>query len=542
MDIRTFLVDAGWRPWAFVKVQTDEGIVGYGECTCELTQYGVLGVVEDMKPVLVGADPLAFEMRFWDMYRRTRLGSTGGVASKAIGGIEAALLDIKGKSLGISVAELFGGPLRETVPLYWSHFCISRAIAPEMLGVKPVRSMADVVEAAHEVVERGYKALKTNIFTPGDPPVINYQGFGGGPGTTDQVVSRETLRQAVLLFETIRNTVGPDLDIILDLNFNYKPESIKRIAHALEDADLSWLEFDILDIDSVLEVKKGVNVPVSSGEVLYYIDQYRPYFERRAMDIVMLDTAWNGFAQAKKIGDLAQAFQVNVCPHNYYSHLSTFMSANLCAVLPNVQMMEFDVDDVPWRDDLVTVPPEIIDGEMVVPTGPGWGTELNEDEALRRSWDYRVPRISIPTGIEEERADDEEDDQEPRRISFTAFDSLIGPWKDEASSDVVDSGGRSDDSSVLTSAPASVPGSPAHRPSSPPSRPSSPPSRPSSPPSPPSSSPSRPSSPPSRPSSPPPPPSSSPSRPSSPPSRPPTDWGASDDDTKTGPGDDILDE
>jgi galactonate dehydratase len=116
---------------------------------------------------------------------------------------------------------------------------------------------------------------------------------------------------------------------------------------------------------------------------------FLPYFECRAADVFMIDVAWNGFAQSKKIGDLADVYQLNTAPHNYYSHLSSFISASLCAVLPNVRIMEIDIDDVPWKDDLVTVQPQITAGEMKTPTGPGWGTDLNEEGVNAHLWENR---------------------------------------------------------------------------------------------------------------------------------------------------------
>ena len=117
------------------------------------------------------------------------------------------------------------------------------------------------------------------------------------------------------------------------------------------------------------------------------MSDYLPYFQNHAADIFMIDVPWNGFSQSKKIGDLAEVFQHNVAPHNYYSHMSTFISAALCASLPNVRIMEIDIDDIEWKDDLTTVKPEIVDGYMKLPTGPGWGIELNEDVALEHPWD-----------------------------------------------------------------------------------------------------------------------------------------------------------
>jgi galactonate dehydratase len=383
--IETFVVDAGWRPWIFVKVETDDGVTGYGECSDGRNPWAVVGAVEDFAPLLVGQDPRPYEMRFWDMIRGSRQ-SPGGIAAKAIAGIDLALIDIKAKTLGISVVELFGGPTRDWVRLYWSHCGTSRISYSDILGTPPILSMNDVAALGREVVSRGYTALKTNILLPGESAGLYFGGFGGPPGSTDQVVSRQMLRHIETLIGTFRDAVGPDVDINLDLNFNFKPESCKRIAKVLEPFDLLWLEIDMYNPAAIREIKDSTTTRLCTGENLYYMREFIPYLELRAADVLMIDVAWNGFAQSKKIGDLAEAYQINVAPHNYYSHLATFISASLCAVLPNVRIMEMDVDDVPWRKDLVTVQPVIVNGQMKTPTGPGWGTELNEEVARAHSW------------------------------------------------------------------------------------------------------------------------------------------------------------
>jgi galactonate dehydratase len=388
--IETFLVDAGWRPWIFVKIQTDDGLTGYGECSEGRNPQAVAGAIRDFKPLLLGQDPRPYEMRFWDLIRGSRQ-SPGGIAAKAIAGIELALIDIKAKALGISVVELFGGPTRDHVRLYWSHCGATRIHHHRLLGTPPIRCMDDITALGREVVTRGYTALKTNILLPGgllpgDPPGIHFSGFGGPPGSTDQVVSRQLLRHIETLIGAFRDAVGPDVDINLDLNFNFKPESCKRIAKVLEPFDLLWLEIDMYDPQAIREIKDSTSTRICTGENLYYMREFIPYFALRAADVFMIDVAWNGFAQSKKIGDLAEAYQLNVAPHNYYSHLATFIGASLCAVLPNIRIMEIDVDDVPWRNDLVTVQPEIAAGHMKIPTAPGWGTGLNEEAARAHPW------------------------------------------------------------------------------------------------------------------------------------------------------------
>ena len=384
-NIETFVVDAGWRPWTFVKTETDEGVTGYGECSDQRSVHSVPGVIEDLKPLLVGTDPRAFEMRFWDMVRATRQ-SPGGYAAKAMAGIELALVDIKAKALGISVVELFGGPTREKVRLYWSHCGTSRARYQEVLGTPPLRTMDDIAELGREVVERGFTALKTNIVIPGEPASAWFPGFGSGQGTTDLVAPRHLLRHVETLIGTFRDAVGPDVDINLDLNFNFRTEGCMRIAKVLEQFDLLWLEIDMYDPEALLQIKESTTTRICTGENLYYMHDYLPYFELHAADVFMIDVPWNGFSQSKKVGDLAEVYQLNMAPHNYYSHLSSFISASLCAVLPNVRIMEIDIDDVAWKDDLVTSPPEIIDGHMTIPTGLGWGTDLNEEEVKKHLW------------------------------------------------------------------------------------------------------------------------------------------------------------
>ena len=383
--VEPFLVDGGWRPFIFVKVETDEGITGWGECTDPRSPNGVVGTIKDLTPALIGRDPGAYEMRLWDMFRASRQ-SPGGIVAKAIAGIDCALLDVKAKSLGISVTELFGGPTRDTVRVYWSHCGTSRARYPDLLGTPPIRTMEDISDLGREVVQRGFTALKTNIVMPGDPATVYGGGFALGPGSTDGAVTTPVLRHIEELIGTFRDAVGPDVDINLDLNFNFKPESAVRIAQMLEQFDMLWLEIDMYSPEGIRRIRESTNTKICTGENLFYMREYLPYFQIQAADVFMVDVPWNGFTQSKKVGDLAEVFQLNVAPHNYYSHMSTFISASLCAVLPNVRIMEIDIDDVPWKDDLVTDQPKIVDGYMTIPDSPGWGADLIEEELIKHAW------------------------------------------------------------------------------------------------------------------------------------------------------------
>jgi galactonate dehydratase len=381
--LETFFCDAGWRPWIFLKATTDDGLVGWSEITdSHGSPHGLAGIVEDLAPVVEGRDPRAVEGIFWDLYRHTRQ-SPGSVIAKALGGIENALLDLKAKALGVPVYELFGGPTREMIPLYWSHCGTTRARAWEVTGTPKLASYNDVEALGREIVEAGYATFKTNIVVPGDEPAVLMPGFGPGGGTQQAPEIADAL---VRLLEAFRAGTKGSAKPIVDLNFNLEPEGCLHVARALEPFELQWLEVDLFDPSALALVRQRAPMPICSGENLYGSRAFRPYLEAAGMDVASVDVIWNGFHQAKKIADLAETFEVSCAPHNYYSHLATFIGAQWCAAIPNARILEFDVDDVPWRDELVTAVPQISAGEIRVPTAPGWGADVVEDVLREHPW------------------------------------------------------------------------------------------------------------------------------------------------------------
>ena len=385
--LETLIVDGGWRAWTYVKVETDEGITGWGECSDTRVPHAVEGMVRDFSNVLIGQDPRAFETRFIDMARLTR-SSPGGIAARAMAGIECALVDIAARARNISVTELLGGPTRDRVRLYWSHCGTTRVRHHDLVGAPPIKSWDDVTALGKEVVARGFTALKTNIVMPGKNGTW-FSGFDGAMGPTDEWAPNWLIAHIEKHIGTLRDAVGPDVDINLDLNWHFKPEACTRIAKALEPFNLHWLEIDTTNPWALAQIKQSSSTRICTGETLIHMKEYLPFFQCNAADVYMLDVPWNGIVQGKKVGDLAATFQANVAPHNHYSHLSTHMSAALCATLSNVRIMEIDIDDVPWKDELVTRAPEIKDGYMTIPKGPGWGIAINEEVARARPWDAR---------------------------------------------------------------------------------------------------------------------------------------------------------
>jgi galactonate dehydratase len=383
--IETFAVNTGFkppRPWLFCAIRTDEGLTGYSEFGSEGITRGLVGLVQDLGGRLIGKDPTAVEKHYVDLYRATRQ-APYGATQQAIAGIELALWDLAGKSLGVPVWRLMGGPHRERQRVYWSHCATYRVENAELFGVKPLRTMNDVADCAREAVAKGYTAFKTNIIWPGTPPRRISQGR---VGPHDQLATRDIIDQAVAQIGAMREAVGPKIDICLDVNVNFKPSEALLLARELEPFKLFWMEIDNQDADALVALRAGTRTPLCGGEQLQTVRQYRPYLERHALDTIMVDVCWQGFSAAKKVADLAETLEINVAPHNYNGHLSSFQALHFVASVSNVKIMESDPDAVPIRDELFTVLPEIVDGQMTIPMGPGWGTELNEKAARAHAW------------------------------------------------------------------------------------------------------------------------------------------------------------
>jgi len=369
--------DAGWRNFSFLKVTSDDGLVGWSEYNESYGNRGLTGVIRGLAPRIIGSDARAVEAISATLYAATRQ-VPGGITQQAIGAIENALLDVKAKALGIPIYEMLGGPVRDRIPLYWSHCGSYRLSHAELIGTRPLRTRTDLVELAREVRQRGFRALKCNVLLlDADPPSMWQPGFtwtSGFPQLNLDPALPSTVSEQV---EALREGVGPNTEIFLDLNFNLKTEGYMAMARALRDAGLGWLELDSYDPSALVHIRRAAQMPIASCESLFGRRQYRPFLEAGAVDVAVIDVAWNGLLESLKIAAMADAYEVNVAPHNFYGPLASLMSAHFAALAPNLRIMEMDVDDVPWVKDLVRMP-AIQDGCLLLPAGPGWGGDLDE--------------------------------------------------------------------------------------------------------------------------------------------------------------------
>ena len=336
-SIETLACDAGWRDYHFVKLTTDTGVIGWSEFDEGFGAPGVGTVIERLSGRVVGQSVSAHERIYAELYCATRP-AAGGIVALAMAAIENALLDAKAKGLGVPVYELLGGKIRDRIRVYWSHCATWRINHPTLY--KPAITDLDGVKAlGREVREKGFGALK----------------------------------------EALRDGAGPNMDILLDLNFNAKTEGYLKILRAISHLDMFWVEIDSYNPEALAFIRRHSPHPISSCETLLGLREFLPYFREQAMDVAIIDTPWNGVWQSMKIAAAAEAYEVNVAPHNFYGHLCTMMNAHFSAAVPNLRIMETDIDRLPWDHELFTHVPEFVDGYLVMPDRPGWGTEPNED-------------------------------------------------------------------------------------------------------------------------------------------------------------------
>ena len=379
--IKTFIVDGGFRPWTFVKVETNEpGLIGWGDCTDWGSPGPVAATVERYAEWVIGENPMQVEAIWWNLAAAS-VRHTGGIAWKAMAGIDSALWDIRGKVLNAPVWQLLGGKMRDKLRLYWSHCGSTRIRHAERLGLPKVETTGDLRRLSEEVLERGYTAIKTNLLRLKDRtdsvPINN--PFSNNSGDAPASV----LRNAELVIGTFREALGPDIGIALDVAFTFKLGGAIKLARALEPYNLMWLETETFDPAALKLIRESTKTAICTGESLFGTHGYKPYLQLHAQDIIMPDLAWNGITMGKKIADLAHAYDILFAPHNCHSPITTLVSASVSATVPNFFILEFDVDDAPWRDDIMTHPLEIENGYLKISERPGIGSDLIEAELLK---------------------------------------------------------------------------------------------------------------------------------------------------------------
>jgi L-alanine-DL-glutamate epimerase-like enolase superfamily enzyme len=388
--LTTLRADGGWRPFSFLKVGTDEGLTGWAEFLEGPWSPALPEVIGALGRSLVGTDPRAFASIAAQLRAVTQF-TAGGLSAQASAAIENACIDIAAKAAGLPVYGLFGGPVRTAVDVYWSHCGSFRARHAELfervMQKPPLRTIDDFRALGEEAASRGFKAVKTNpiVFDGGVPQLLN-PGFLAAGLTHGRTIDERTLTAIGAQVAALRTGLGAERGLMLDVNFAFRPAALRRLATAVADANLRWLEIDLGDPAALAEVRARSSTPIASLESEYGARAYEPFFAAQAVDVAVVDVLWNGFTESLAIASLAAAHDLNVAPHNFSGPLGDLIAAHFSAVAGNVAIMEIEGDDVPWKSQLVTRAGTLRDGQFLVPTTAGWGADVDEEALRAHPW------------------------------------------------------------------------------------------------------------------------------------------------------------
>ncbi|MDE0464849.1 MAG: mandelate racemase/muconate lactonizing enzyme family protein [Caldilineaceae bacterium] len=346
-----------WRNLTIVKVETDDGLVGVGECRALNRTDGVLGYLSEAAPrYILGEDPFNVEALVARMFRED-FGRAGEITQTVTALLEVACWDIIGKALDQPVYKLLGGAVRYQIKGYANGWYTGERTPDEFHA------------AAKRVLEKGYRALK---FDP----------FGAG----FYEMERPEKNYVISLVEAVRDAVGPDVEILIEMHGRFNPVTAVEFARELAPFKPSWLE-EPVPPENIAAQKKAADaiaplgIPVATGERLHTMYEYRELFELQACDIIQPDiTHFGGILNTKKLAAWAEAYYMLIAPHNVGGPISTAAALHLAACTPNFKIQEhFNDFAESYVKQAAPGNPEIEDGYFALPSGPGLGVTLDED-------------------------------------------------------------------------------------------------------------------------------------------------------------------
>ena len=355
-SIEPLVLGTPWRNLVFLKMETDEGLVGVSEARSVNRTDAVLAYLAAARDrYVVGSDPFEVERLVHKMFHGD-FARVDDIAGMGIALVEMACWDLMGKALGQPVYRLLGGAVRDRIKAYANGWYTVE------------RTPAEFHAAARRVVDRGYRALKL------DP-------FGAG----FYEMERSEIRRSVELVEAVRDAVGPDVEILVEMHGRFSPATAIDIARRLEPFEPSWVEEPVPpdNAEALERAARGIRIPVATGERSHTRYEARRLLELGSVDVLQTDITQScGLLEGRKIAAMADAHYVTFAPHNVGGPLSTAACLHLAACTTNFRIQEHFNDFVDsWVKEAATGPgyPEVVDGYFPLPGGPGLGVELYED-------------------------------------------------------------------------------------------------------------------------------------------------------------------
>ncbi|HTK29815.1 MAG TPA: mandelate racemase/muconate lactonizing enzyme family protein [Vicinamibacterales bacterium] len=355
-DARITVVGAPWRELVFLEMRTDTGLVGTGEIRIVNKTSTLIACIEELAPrYVIGSDPFDVERLAWNVLR-AEYGRPEEITQSALAAFDMASWDIIGQALGVPVWRLLGGRVRDRIPAYANGWYQSE------------REPGAIAALAKTVVARGYRAMKLDPF-----------------GAASAEIGAADLRLACDVVAAVREAVGPDVQIMIEMHGRFTPAAAVGVAAALEPYAPEWIEEPVPPENpkATRRVREATRLPVATGERAHTMEDIRPFIEDGLVDVVQVDlTHFGGFLAMKRLAGWADVYSLLLAPHNVCGPVGTMANVHFAASTPNYKVLEHFNDFAdPWVQELVDAPPlvDAADGCFALPERPGLGVRLNHD-------------------------------------------------------------------------------------------------------------------------------------------------------------------
>jgi len=355
-EARTTIVGTPWRELLFLELTTDDGLVGVSEVRMVNKTETLDACIKELAPrYVVGSDPFDVERLAWNV-QRGEYGRPGEVTQSALAAFDVACWDLMGQSLGVPVWKLLGGKFRERVPAYANGW------------YQAEREPGAIAALAKQVVAKGYRALKLDPF-----------------GAASAELSAADRRRVDAIMRAVRDAVGPDVQLLIEMHGRFTPATAVRVAAILEPYDPDWIEEPVPpeNAAALARVRASTRIPIATGERAHSVGEIREFIESGLADVVQIDlTHFGGFLGIKRVAGWAEAHYLLMAPHNVCGPVGTMANVHFAIATPNYKTLEHFNDFAdPWVRELVDHAPHVAveDGCFNLPERPGLGLRLNHE-------------------------------------------------------------------------------------------------------------------------------------------------------------------
>jgi galactonate dehydratase len=361
IDARVTVVGTPWRELVFLELAAGDGLTGVAEVRMVNKTDTLVACIGELAPrYVIGSDPFDVERLAWNV-QRAEYGRPGEVTQSALAAFDIACWDLMGQSLGVPVWKLLGGRFRDRVPAYANGW------------YQAEREAGAIARLAQQVVQRGYRALKLDPF-----------------GAASAELPPADRRRAEAIIAGVRDAVGPDVAIFVEMHGRFTSATAARVAAMLEPYDPEWIEEPVPpeNAAALARVRATTRIPIATGERAHTIADIREFVETGVADIIQVDlTHFGGFLPMKHLAGWADAHYLLLAPHNVCGPVGTMANVHFAVATPNYKVLEHFNDFAdPWVQDLVDYAPRVAvdDGCFDLPDRPGLGVRLNHDACAAR--------------------------------------------------------------------------------------------------------------------------------------------------------------